>query len=219
MTSDDLIEMNRRVAFALWNVASQAEKPKALSPRLIFPELRTGDIRVSEQEARLLWCTMLQDTSYYYAVEAPTAETYVQSGIKPISARTDLALYQLLESGFKRVANIEFKAHSSTLKQIKKDAEKLVREGITGNWFHLLSAANSATIPRLFDKFVAAFTACNSHVHDNIDIVFCICVLRNRKMITRRLTYKHGQGDFVDHIKSFFSKSDEWLTIIPAIGG
>jgi len=215
MTSDDLIEMNRRVAFALWNVASQTGTPKALSPRLIFPELRTGDIRVSEQEARLLWCTMLQETSYYYAVEAPTAETYIQSGTKPISARTDLALYESLESGFKRVANIEFKAHSSTLKHIKKDAEKLIRERITGNWFHLLSAANSATIPRLFEKFVAAFTACSSHVRNDVDIVFSICVLRNRQMLTRRFIYRQGQGDFVDQIKSFFSNSDAWVVIIP----
>lgn len=219
MTADDLIEMNRRVAFALWNVASQTGSPKALSPHLIFPELRTGDIRVSEQEARLLWCTMLQDTSYYYAIEAPTAETYVQSGTKPISARTDLALYEFMESGFKRVANIEFKAHSSTLKHIKKDVEKLIREKINGNWFHLLSAANAGTIPRLFEKFVAAFTACNAHLHNNIDIVFCICVLGNRRMFTRRFIYQQGQGYFIDHVKDFFSSPDAWEVMIPGIGG
>lgn len=219
MTSEDLIEMNRRVVVALLNVASQTERPKALSPHLIFPELRTGNIRVSEQEARLLWCTMLQDTSYYYAIEAPTANTYIQSGTKPMSARTDLALYKLTASGFKRVANIEFKAHSSTPEQIKKDTEKLIREKITGNWFHLLSSANSATIPRLFEKFAAAFKACSSHVHNNIDIVFCICVLRNRQMLTRHFTYPHGQRDFVAYVNDFFSDPDTWKATLPGIGG
>ncbi|MCP4285155.1 MAG: hypothetical protein GY792_11990 [Gammaproteobacteria bacterium] len=219
MTSDDLIEMNRRVVFALWNVASPTGIPKALSPRLIFPELRTGDIRISEQEARLLWCTMLQDTSYYYAVEAPTVETYIQSGTRPISARTDLALYQLLDSGLQRVANIEFKAHNATPEQIMKDIEKLIREKITGNWFHLLSAANAATIPRLFEKFVAAFTACSSLVSHDIDIVFCICVLHNRKMLARRFTFNQDQGDFVEHVSDFFSKPDAWVATFPEISG
>jgi hypothetical protein len=219
MTSDDLIELNRRVVFSLWNVASSVGTPKALSPRLIFPELRSGDIRISEQEARLLWCTMLQDTSYYYAIEAPTTETYIQSGTRPVSARTDLALYKLLDSGLQRVANIEFKAHNATTEQIKKDVEKLIRERITGNWFHLLSSANSATIPRLFEKFAAAFTACSSHVHYDIDIVFCICVLRNRQMLARRFTFQQGQGDFVAHVTDFFSKPDAWVATLPEIGG
>lgn len=218
MTSDDLIEMNRRVVFALWNVASLTGTPKSLSPRLIFPDLRTGEIRVSEQEARLLWCTMLQDTSYYYAIEAPTTETYIQSGTKPISARTDLALYQLLDSSLQRVANIEFKAHNPPLGQIVKDVEKLIREKITGNWFHLLSAANSATIPRLFEKFVAAFEACSSHVHHDIDIVFCICVLRKRQMLSRRLKFQQDQGDFVAYVTDFFSKPDEWVRTSPVVG-
>ena len=64
MTSDDLMEMNRRVVQALWNVVSPTDAPQGLSPRLMFPERRTGEIRVSEQEARLFWCAMLQDTSY-----------------------------------------------------------------------------------------------------------------------------------------------------------
>ena len=135
MTSNDLIEMNRRVSYTLWNAVSPNKTPAGLSPRLIFPELRGGNIRISEQEARLLWCTMLQDTSYYYSVEAPTTETYVQTGTKPQGARTDVALYRSCETGLKRVANIEFKAHNATQGQIRKDLEKLLREEITGNWF------------------------------------------------------------------------------------
>jgi hypothetical protein len=210
MRHHDLIELNRRVAFALWNVTSPPGPPKSLSPRLIFPQLRSGNIRVSEQEARLVWCTMLQDTSYYYAIEAPTAETYVQSGTKPVSARTDLALYELSDSKLHRVANIEFKAHSTTSGQIKKDVEKLIRENKTGNWFHLLSAANSATIPTLFDKFTTALTACGPYVDHDIDIVFCVCILKSRQMLTNRFTFQPGQGDFVDRVREFFSTDEMW---------
>ena len=153
MISNDIIEINRRVVYMLWNVVDPNTLPSGLSPRLIFPELRTGNTRVSEQEARLLWCTALQDTSYYYALEAPTSETYIQSGSTPISARTDLALFLPNESYLERVVDIEFKAHNSEQEKIDKDIEKLIREKRIGNWFHLLSATNSATITKLFEKF------------------------------------------------------------------
>jgi len=210
MTANDLIEMNRRVSYALWNVASPSGTPNGLSPRLIFPELRGGDIRISEQEARLLWCTMLQDTSYYYSVEAPTMQTYRQTGTIPQSARTDVSLYRLVESGLKRVANIEFKAHNATPEQIRKDVEKLLREKVTGNWFHLFRTTNSATVPRLFEKFVTAFSKCSSYVEHDIDIVFCICVLRKPKMLIRHFDYQQGQGDFIGYTKDFFSGIDLW---------
>jgi hypothetical protein len=215
MTSNDLIEMNRRVSYALWNAISPNKTPTGLSPRLIFPELRGGNIRISEQEARLLFCTMLQDTSYYYSVEAPTTETYVQSGTKPLSARTDVALYRSSENGLKRVANIEFKAHSATQEQIRKDIEKLLREKITGNWFHLLASANSGTIPRLFKKFVKAFTECSSYIDHDIDIVFGICVLQKPKLLIRHFAYNHSDDDFTVYTENFFSETNSWTTLVP----
>lgn len=186
---------------------------------LTVPELRDGDIRISEQEARILWCTMLQDTSYYYAVEAPTVETYVQTGVKPQSARTDVALYRSTDIGLKRIANIEFKAHNATSEQIRKDVEKLLREKITGNWFHLFSATNAATIPRLFKKFVAAFTECQSCVAYDIDIVFCICVLRDPQLFFRHFAFQHGQGDVVSYARDFFSDTASWNAMVPGIVG
>ena len=215
MTSTDLIEMNRRVSYALWNAISPNKIPTGLSPRLIFPELRGGNIRISEQEARLLFCTMLQDTSYYYSVEAPTTETYVQSGTTPLSARTDVALYRSVENGLKRVANIEFKAHNATQEQIRKDLEKLLREKITGNWFHLLASTNSGTIPRLFEKFIKAFSECSSYVDCDIDIVFGICVLRKPRLLIRQFDYTHSDGDFAAYTENFFSETDSWISLSP----
>lgn len=215
MTSTDLIEMNRRVSYALWNAISPNKIPTGLSPRLIFPELRGGNIRISEQEARLLFCTMLQDTSYYYSVEAPTTETYVQSGTTPLSARSDVALYRSVENGLKRVANIEFKAHNATSEQIRKDVEKLIREKLTGNWFHLLPSSNSGTIPRLFEKFVNAFEACSSYIDHDIEIVFGICVLRKPRLLINQFDYTHSDGTFVAAINNFFSETDSWTTLSP----
>ena len=210
MTADDLLEMNRRVAYALWNVASSTSPPSGLSPRLVFPDLRSGKTRVSEQEARLLWCTLLQETSYYYAIEAPTTKTYIQTGKKGQSARTDVALYKANGSGLHRVANIEFKAGSSSLEQIRKDLEKLIREEISGNWFHLLSAMNSGTLPSLSEKFITGFEKCSSFVKHDVDIVFCICVLQEKQMFARRFRFRFAEDNFKSYVSNFFEHIDKW---------
>lgn len=219
MTADDLFEINRRVAYALWNVASSTSPPSGLSPRLVFPDLRSGKTRVSEQEARLLWCTSLQETSFYYAVEAPTTKTYIQTGKKGQSARTDVALYEASGSSLHRVANIEFKAGSSSSEQIRKDLEKLIREDISGNWFHLLYARNSGTLPSLSKKFVNGFNKCASIVKHDVDIVFCICVLREKQMFARRFCFRFAEGNFTSYVSDFFEHIDKWSVVPSANAG
>src|SRR5690349_1901655 len=77
---------------------------------LIFPCKRDGTIRISEQEAKLLFVQHLTvDQKYYFCVETPTAETYQQKGKTPISARVDLTL---LGGERKPLAHIELKAHN-----------------------------------------------------------------------------------------------------------
>ncbi len=213
MITDDLIELDRRAAYGLWNVASPTKAPTGLSPRMIFPDLRTGATRVSEQEARHVFCTLLQDTSYYYALEAPTVETYIQTGSTPLSARTDLALYELHPDGLKRIANIEFKAHNASKDQIKKDIEKLVRENLVGNWFHLLSSSNSKTLPSLFKKFMNAFAECIKYATHDIDIVFCFCVLGDRKLFLKRFVYKLSDDEFIDYAQRFFAELSDWIGV------
>jgi len=39
-TIKDLIEINRRLSYNLWNVSFFGDKPSGLSPRLIFPKKR-----------------------------------------------------------------------------------------------------------------------------------------------------------------------------------
>ncbi len=58
---------------------------------LIFPTKRDGTVRISEQEAKLLFVLHLaSDQRFLFAVETPTVETYKQKGTTPISARVDL---------------------------------------------------------------------------------------------------------------------------------
>lgn len=123
---------------------------------LIFPTKRDGSLRISEQEAKLLFVQQLTlDRKYFFSVETPTVETYQQKGMTPMSARVDLTLYG---ADRKPVAHVECKSHNCGLEDIRKDLEKLLREKRTGCWFHTLERANRATFPVLLAKFTKAFS-------------------------------------------------------------
>jgi hypothetical protein len=123
---------------------------------LIFPTKRDGSLRISEQEAKLLFFQHLTlDRKFFFSVETPTVETYRQKGMTPMSARVDLSLY---ESDRKPAAHVECKSHNCGLEDIRKDLEKLLREKRTGCWFHTLENANRNTIPVLLAKFTRAFS-------------------------------------------------------------
>jgi hypothetical protein len=186
--ADELINLNRHVARALWTVTTTAKAPPDLSPHMIFPELSSSQERVSEQEARHLYCALVEKEAsyYYYALEAPTTKTYQFKGSKPLRARTDLALYEHIDTKWTRIANIEFKAHIPPKGSIEKDIEKLIREDIVGNWFHLLQNADRETLKRLFEKLAVAIkdsiAQCTKHGYEIRErkIVFCFCVLNLR---------------------------------------
>jgi hypothetical protein len=158
---------------------------------LIFPRKRDGSLRISEQEAKLLFIQQLTvDRRYCFCVETPTTETYIQSGTTPVSARVDVTL---IGADRKPIAHIEQKAHNCTLESIRKDLEKLLREKRTGCWFHTLEAADRGTIPALMAKFNHAFSLlpeclCPSHC----SYLFAFFVLD-----TARLTHQwlHFTGD------------------------
>ena len=121
---------------------------------LVFPSKRDGTLRISEQEAKLLFVQHLTvDRRYCFSVETPTGETYQQKGKTPISARVDLTM---LGPDRKPVAHIELKAHNCTIEAIRKDLEKLLRERTTGMWFHTLHRADGRTLDTLIGKFKSA---------------------------------------------------------------
>jgi hypothetical protein len=186
---------------------------QCLAPRLVFPEYRSSDIRVSEQEARHLWCDALQETSYYYAVEAPTTEGYIQTGVTARSARTDVAVYTLNNSKLQRVANVEFKAGTPEPEKIRKDLEKLIREKLCGNWFHLLTSSNGNTMQSLFRKFITAFDQCSEYVLHDLDFVFSFCILRQKLIYSRKFQFAYSAESNRQYAQEFFSDVDGWTVI------
>ncbi len=97
--------MNNQVLPILWEINTavvkdllrlldlNAKELPALVPRLIMPGLRDGSARISEQESRVLFCSLLDRTyGYFYSIETPTKEKYQFSGKNPLSARSDLSI-------------------------------------------------------------------------------------------------------------------------------
>ena len=204
--TEDVFEINRQVCSSLWNIAHVNETARGLSPRLILPQKRSGDIRISEQEARILYCGILNPLNYYYSVETPTKEMYQQTGQTPISASSDMSLYLENEERFDKVMNIEFKAHNPGQEQIRKHIEKLVRENIPGNWFHLLKNIDSRTIPVLFEKIKKSFLQCeNSVKNTKVSIVFCFCVLEKSWACMKHFYYEPTKGNFQTDVNTFFN--------------
>ena len=201
---EDVFEINHRVGFNLWNIADIKHRPRGLSPRLVLPQRRSGAIRISEQEARILYCSTLNTVNYYYSIETPTEEVYQQTGLTPVSASSDLSLY--IDSGedFKKVANVEFKAHNVNMEQIRKDIEKLIKEGITGNWFHTLKNIDSATLPSLFEKFKQSFEKCSHLIKNELSIVFCFCIIEKEWSCIKHFYYDQAKGNIRDYVEDFF---------------
>ena len=144
---------------------------------------------------------------FYYSVETPTKRTYLFSGkVNERSAMSDLALYDMeirLDTNvpeFKKVCNIECKAHNPSMGSIKKDIEKLVKEEETGAWGHLLLNQDSGTLRELFKKFSESF----KDVLNNPDIkqynfekayFWAIGTLEKRQLLTRKIQPGEISGD------------------------
>ncbi|BAU27754.1 hypothetical protein DFP93_109118 [Aneurinibacillus soli] len=202
----DIAEINRRLSFDLWNMTSSSKEPRGLSSRLVLPT--TDDkIRVSEQEARVLYTSILNSSNYFYSIETPTEKLYSQKGSFSRRALSDLSLYAYKgENGLEKVANVEFKALNPDVSQISKDIEKLVGEGIDGNWFHFLKNIDSGTLPSLFNKFIDSLEMINpADITKPISIYFCFCVLDKKWACAKHYFYDPKQGmSLSDYNRDFF---------------
>lgn len=203
---DDLFEINRRLSFNLWNLTDVNSIPTGLSPRLIFPKMRSGEKRISEQESLISYCGILNTLNYYYSIETPTKEVYQQTGKNPKSARSDISLYNYDGNIFVKVANVELKAKTPGEEQIRKDIEKLLKEGETGNWFHTLFILDSTTLRKLFDKFRNSFKNCSNYIHADkgVSILFCFCVLEQKWVCIKHFHYDSSNENLDTYIDNFF---------------
>lgn len=160
-------DISREVAVHLCDLGTElAFSPGKNNPCLVFPANRPAtqggafSIRVSEAEARLIFSQCLSKRSIPFAIEAPTFQRYSFKGSKAMSARTDLLVYVPVADtpgGLHRDLGVEFKAHNAPPESIRKDLEKLLREGQDGLWFHVLRNIDSGTLGSLFKKFRQAF--------------------------------------------------------------
>lgn len=112
-----------------------------IQTRMIYPHYRNNEIRVSEQELRIIFIEelnkfldIIDEQHILFSIETPTIEKYSFSD-KPImskkgrSGNIDLVLYN---TTFERIALIEFKALNPIRKHYEKDFVKLANE-IKGN--------------------------------------------------------------------------------------
>lgn len=210
---EDLKEINRRLSYDLWNVSFFGEETLGLSPRLIFPQKRKRNEddesikRISEQEARILYCNILNNLNYFYSIETPTKESYRQTGSTPLSALSDVSIYRYVNGSFEKLANIEFKAHNPTTKNISKDIEKLIKEDIEGNWFHILKNINSGTLASVFNKFITSFDEYKDKRSEKC-ILFCFCILEKKFSIIKEYFYKPSLSKKIKiDVENFFSMS------------
>ncbi len=107
-----------------------------IQTRMIYPRCRNNEIRVSEQELRVIFIEELNkyldktNEQILFSIETPTIKKY-SFGDKPISSEKgrsgniDLVLHNM--SG-ERIALIEFKALNPTRKNYEKDFVKLTNE-------------------------------------------------------------------------------------------
>jgi len=205
---EDLIEINRRLSHDLWNVSCFNKKPSGLSPRLIFPVNRiNGEIRISEQETRILYCNILNNLNYFYSIETPTNETYKFTGKTPLSALSDLSIYRNTDNVFEKLANVELKAHNPAIENFSKDIEKIIRERKDGNWFHVLKNVDEKTLPSVFKKFVSSFKKHEGKGSKKF-ILFCICILEKKFSIIKHFDYDPSFGKNIsDLMEEFFCLS------------
>jgi hypothetical protein len=191
----DLLEINRRLSFELWHITPLNERASGLSPRMLLPAQINGEVRIGEYEPLILFCGLLNNLNYYYLIENPSEMT----------ATSDLNLYEVRNDTFKKLAGIEFKAHNPGTEIIRQDIRKLVRDNITGNWFHILEDIDSETLKSIFSKLTAALRSYSDNLGENpISILFCFCILARKWTCIKHFFYDKSRGDFGTYVDNFF---------------
>lgn len=136
--------------------------------KLIYPQLRNGNKRQSEQEFKQLFIDHFCKTAegLKYSVETPTLNSYsFKKGQKPgidengRSGNIDLCIHQYADNEWQRLHLVEFKAHNVPEPNIEKDLLKLSvgfpnEELNKVNYFvHLIYTAGQRTLDNLKKKY------------------------------------------------------------------
>lgn len=199
----------------LWLTYKKREYPqnsRTSDVHLVFPKMRNGTIRMSEQEARLACVESIMDTNMRYAIETPTMEMYsFTNGGLALSASTDLTIY---ENDMTKTYNIEFKSKGSSPgrgdhRYIGKDFQKLLREKPPGLWFHLLESVNNSTLPNLLEVMAEevhkVLSAKTLFKIKSPTLLIHVCVLKHQFSIEKPFDVKQLRSSSLEQIKDQFS--------------
>lgn len=203
---DALLQVLREVAVQLCSLGT--EQSTALptnAPSIVFPARRPGampgvgsGVRISEAEARTLFAVGLTRRGIPFAIEVPTMQQYCFKGTKPRSARIDLVYASMKSSSnqLRRLRGVEFKAHNPSAESIRKDVEKLLREGHDGLWFHVLRDVDSGSIGALLTKLRGALEIMVSECAAfRSELAVAIVVVEKRLLLWRTVDVRAGWSD------------------------
>jgi hypothetical protein len=123
---------------------------KANAVTLIFPKKNESKKeyptkRISEQEAKILFCQNLLENKINFSIETPTIQKYQQTGKIWLSGNIDVCIYEITNNCYFRKNCIEFKAHNVS-KNYKSDIEKLFFEKGENYFIHVLPGINNGTL-------------------------------------------------------------------------
>jgi hypothetical protein len=133
---------------------------------LIYPKKRSDDIRISEQELKILFCSELINKGKIFSVETPTIGTYSFTGTGYESGNIDVCIFDFNSEKYNRVNNIEFKAHN---KNYKSDFEKLIGEKGENYLIHVLPSINNGTLYNI--KFTGRKPVINKYIEE-MEIIY-----------------------------------------------
>ncbi|MEI6287742.1 MAG: hypothetical protein WCP79_14655 [Bacillota bacterium] len=168
------------------------------SPLIVVDEKE----RLSEQEARFIYASVVNLSTYYYSIETPTMRNYnftkntATETKAERSALSDLTIYDFENEKLQEKVNVEFKAHNCAFENIRKDIEKLLREPVgLGNWFHVFENADIGTIGAVFEKFKEAIISVAANFNDVVPktIIFTLVVKNMKFAIMRKLEFSGGK--------------------------
>jgi len=238
ITEFDLKNICINVARNLVNLPNEKEgitNFPNLQSKLIFPQYEReekNEIRISEQESRILFCNELENyyKEIFYSIETPTVKNYrFGKELKYIkidktgqSALYDMSLFELENKTFTQKINIEFKAHNVELSHIAKDILKLFAEEQSGLFFHTLKAIDSGTLnnngntgvldkyKKSIDKFHSEWKPTGKGLEKYI--VFAICIIEQKVLLTKTLK-KSDLGEINDFFKIDYQATREKINI------
>ena len=184
----DISDACRLADTILWDAYARSTKSSCVSGpgHLVFPQYRDENkyLRVSEQEGRFALVEALCQGDLRYSVETPTRKLYSFTGQTPLSAQTDLQVYDVSEIS---ICNIEFKAKGVSPSarnhvSIYKDLQKLLCEPVWGLWFHLLESTDNSTITALLRVIATEIGKVQCEFGKDVEtpgLTLHVCVLRH----------------------------------------